>query len=192
MFAALKRKAQAPVQSTDLTEGLQRALRNPAREEGVAGDGAREPIRQALSALDAALARLEEAGSLVRQAARPVIEAASETDPGQRALLAERFDDVRQKIDTLLTEEDEPARPLLLAGAGRLTVQLAGASYIISPFPLSTAESGLDLPPPAEAFATHTEIADTLRRVETALERVARAMEVYSEDEAFLRTRLGG
>ena len=187
MFAL--RRSAAETDASDLSGALARVLRAPcARGDGDAGPGVPGACREALGVLADAMTVLTEAGAHVRRAAQHVIEAASQDDAG-RALAAERYDDARRAVDAALTDAPEGAITLLQPGAERLSVHLTGATYAIAPFPLSTDEYGLDLPPPTHGFVSHAEVADTLRRVEVALERIGRARAVYEEDAAFLRRR---
>ena len=187
MFAS---KRQAPQTETcDVSAAVARVMRQPSpiSSEGK-GPGVVGACQHAVAVLTEALETLRVASGKVREAAGHVIEAASAED-AERALLAEKYDDARQSVDAALAEASEGARTLLQVGAERMTVELKGATYAVSPFPLSTDEYGLDLPPPQHGFVSHAEVADTLRRVEIALERIGRVITVYEEDMAFLRLR---
>ena len=162
------------------------SARNPNAEGK--GPGVAGACQEALGILAEAQAALAAAGEGVREAASHVIEAAG-ADDAERALLAERYDDARRRVGAVLEGAGEGALTLLQPGAERLSVHLTGAVYAVSPFPLSVDEYGLDLPPPEHGFVSHAEVADTLRRVEIALERIGRARAVYDEDIAFLRRR---
>ena len=145
-----------------------------------------DPRAQAVAMLDACLAVAREASGVMREAAAHVIEAAGEADEAPRALLAERYDDARGRIDAMRADMPDDARTLLGEEAAVLDVPLRGAVYAVAPFPLGTGEAGLDLPPPEDGFASHQEVAETLRRVELALERLSRVRAVYAADRAFL------
>ncbi|MBB4657870.1 hypothetical protein [Parvularcula dongshanensis] len=183
-----RRKSAAPETAVDFSASLSRALRKPTihREDGETGRAA-GPAIQAIEALEATLDVLNQAGGAVRDAARHVIAAASQPDVAARALLAERYDDARAQVERLAQAAPEAAHILVAPMAERLSVPLQGATYAISPFPLTLEEQGLDLPPPNDGFETHAEIAETLRRVETAIERIGRASVVYAKDRAFLQ-----
>ena len=140
----------------------------------------------AVDTLAESLRVVAEAARVMREAAALVIEAAGEPDEGPRALLAERYDDARMRVDAFQEAMPAAAEPLLGLQAATLEVPLRGATYAVAPFPLVTGEAGLDLPPPEDGFATHGEVADTLRRVELALERLARLRAVWTADHAFL------
>ena len=189
MFAL--RKPAAETATGDLSGAVARILRAPRATDPDAegkGPGVVGACEAALAVLTDAQECLENASSSVREAAGHVIEAAGADDAG-RALLAERYDDARRSVDNALETATEGALSLLSPGAERLSVHLTGAVYAVAPFPLSTDEYGLDLPPPEHGFVSHAEVADTLRRVEIALERIGRAQAVYEQDAAFLRAR---
>lgn len=196
MFALRKPAAETAKGATkavggDLSAAIARINRAPAAHDPEAakrGPGVAGACEQALAVLADAQEVLASAAASVRQAAQHVIEAAS-ADDAERALLAERYDDARRAVEGALGTATEGALSLLSPGAERLSVHLKGAVYAVSPFPLSVDEFGLDLPPPQHGFVSHAEVADTLRRVEIALERIGRARAVYDEDASFLRRR---
>ena len=185
MFAL--RRAAAETTACDLTQALARAERQVARR-GADDGGVPNACAEALGLLGEAMSVLSEAAGIVRVAATHVI-AAAQADDAERALLAERYDDARASVDRMLEGAPEGARALLSVGAQRLSIHLRDAVYAIAPFPLTTGEEGLDLPPPTQGFVSHAEVADTLRRVEVALERIGRVRDVYEQDQAFLRGR---
>ena len=181
------RRAKESQPAGDLSARLSAVMRRSAapRAEEAEGLGL-DPKLQAVGVLDDALAVIAEVSTLVREAAGHVIGAAGEAEEGPRALLAERYDDHRRRIDERQGELTEGAAHLHSIGATALDVPLRGATYAIAPFPLDTSKTGLDLPPPEDGFATHQEVADTLRRVELALERLSRVRAIYLADRAFL------
>ena len=178
-------KDQAP--TGDLTTRLHAVRRCSAAPSANEADGLTPDARlAAVAALAEALRVVTKAAGVMREAAELVIEAAGEPDEGPRALLAERYDDARMRVDAFQEAMPAAAEPLLGLQAATLEVPLRGATYAVAPFPLVTGEAGLDLPPPEDGFATHGEVADTLRRVELALERLARLRAVWTADHAFL------
>ena len=193
MFALRKPAAETPAEGAGggLSAAIARINRASAAVDPDAagkGPGVAGACEQALTVLTDAQEVLAQASTSVREAAQHVIQAAS-ADDAERALLAERYDDARRGVEAALGTATEGALSLLQPGAERLSVHLRGAVYAVAPFPLSVDEYGLDLPPPQHGFVSHAEVADTLRRVEIALERIGRAKAVYDEDAAFLRRR---
>ena len=193
MFALRKPSAETPAEGAGggLAAAIARINRAPAAVDPDAsgkGPGIVGACEEALAVLAEAQDVLAQASACVREAAQHVITAAS-ADDAERALLAERYDDARRGVEAALDAASEGALSLLRPGAERLSVHLTGAVYAVAPFPLSVDEYGLDLPPPQHGFVSHAEVADTLRRVEVALERIGRAKAVYEEDAAFLRRR---
>lgn len=183
-LAAKKAKESGP--TGDLSSRLAAVRRCPAAPREAEGPAAPDQRAGAVAALDACLRIVADASAIMRDAAAHVITAASEPDEGARALLAERYDDARRRIDAMQAELAEEAGSLMGPGAAALDVPLRGAVYAVAPFPLDTGEAGLDLPPPEDGFATHQEVAETLRRVELALERLSRVRAIYTADRAFL------
>lgn len=190
MFA-LRQKVAESSAPCDISSALARVLKhqklNENNDSNSAGSVAGS-CQDALRIIEEAQIVLSEASRSVRKAAAHVIDAAS-ADDAERALLAEKYDDARRQVEAAMGAAPEGAASLLRHDAERLSVHLTGAVYAIAPFPLTTDEFGLDLPPPQHGFVSHAEVADTLRRVEIALERIGRAKAIYDEDAAFLRRR---
>ena len=184
----------------DLSARLDRIRRRSAapvqREDGSEADPCEDAGRQLRAALDVLVAASEH----IRAAATHVIAAAGEGDEGARALLAEKYDDARQAVEALSAPPEEEVDEdgyaveadlaLTQVGCPGLAVPLRGATYAVAPFPLTTGEEGLGLTPPEDGFATSTEVAATLRRVEIALERIERVRDVYDRDARFLATQV--
>ena len=184
LIAARRPKDASP--AGDLSARLDAVMRRSAAVVTDETGEVFDPKAHAVGVLDAALSVIAEASRVMRDAAAAVIEAAARTTDAQRAILAERYDDGRERIDAMQAALPHDAGLLLAVGAQPLDVPLRGAVYAVAPFPLGSDEAGLDLPPPEDGFASHQEVAETLRRVEIALERLSRVRAIYLADRAFL------
>ncbi len=178
----------------DIAAGVNRALKRTAMPERDTEDKDPENhVREALGSIEAALYTIDRIRDTLEQACEVVVSAREVDDPGGRALLAERYDELRLSVDTALTNADPRAATLIGDGQRHLDVALGGkARYSISPTRLDTSESGLCLTPPGEAFATDEEIDHILGELDTALNHSDRAAAAYCRDAQYLIARMNG
>ncbi len=178
----------------DVAGGLNRALRNSK----AAGDQPSEriedhPVRDALGSIEAALYAIDRIRDTLEQGCELVISAKDVEDAGGRALLAERYDELRLSIDRTLTDADPRAVMLLGGGQRHLDVHLGGKTrYSVSPMSLDLTERGLNLSPPRNAFAELDEVDLTLDELDRALGRADRAAATYCRDAQYLIARMNG
>jgi len=176
----------------DATAGVNRALRG-AQAAGTRGADAPSdnPARAALAAIEAALYAIDRIRDALEQACEVALSAKSVKDAGGRALLAERFDELRLSINAVVENVDERASVLIGKANKHLDVQLGGKTrYSVSPMRLDASEKGLNLSPPREAFATFEEIDAALAELDNALARTDRAAANYCRDAQYLIARM--
>ncbi|WP_428408759.1 hypothetical protein [Hyphococcus sp.] len=176
----------------DVAGGLDRALRNRrAVIEENHHDAQENPVRDALAAIEAALYAIDRVRDILEQACEVALSAKDVDEAGGRALLAESYDELRLSINEALEKIDPRAAVLIGKGQRHIDVTLAGrARYSVSPFRLDVSEKGLDLPPPADAFATYEEIDDILDHLDKALGKADRAAASYCRDAQYLIARM--
>lgn len=177
----------------DLQAGMARALRAVASqaEAEPASDG--DPIRDALSSIEAALYSIDTVRDLIEQAYEVTLSAQDVEDAGGRALLAESYDDLRLSINKTIDGLDERAAALIGKNPHHLDVKLEGkAHYSVTPTRLDISAKGLNLDPPRDAFATFEEITQVLGELDSALKKADRAAAGYCRDAQFLIARLAG
>ncbi len=135
-------------------------------------------IEDALIAIDAIRAALDEMAELVRDAS------ASE-DEARRALLADRYDDLRSAINEASGAMSKDTSVLTSHGRARLEVSLdrtGRTKHVVRGADLSAGTHGLDLPPPLEAFGTADELASVASAIEAGYARLERAGSVLLDD----------
>ena len=176
----------------DTTAGVNRALRG-ARSAAVRAEDAQQenPARAALSAIEASLYAIDRIRDALEQACEVALSAKSVKDVGGRALLAERYDELRLSINSVVENVDERASVLIGKSAKHLDVHLGGKTrYSVSSTRLDTSEKGLNVSPPREAFATFEEIDSALQELDNALVRTDRAAANYCRDAQYLIARM--
>lgn len=135
-------------------------------------------IEDALIAIDAIRAALDEAGELTG-------EALAVTDEARRALYAERYDDLRHAITEASGATVKAPDCLTAHARARLEVLLdpAGRSrHVVRGCDLSSGSEGLELPPPLEAFASNEEIESARSAIAAAFARLDRATQIFLDD----------
>ncbi len=193
----LGRKGQGgetEIPELDVAAGLNRALNNARRPAPDAAAGHAEqsnPVRDALTAIEAALYAIDRVRDILEQACEVAVSAREVEDAGGRALLAESYDELRLSIDEALEKIDPRAGVLIGKNNRHLDVALGGkARYSVSPVRLDISDKGLDLAPPRDAFAEIEEIDAALAQLDKALSRADRAAASYCRDAQYLIARM--
>ena len=178
----------------NVAAGVDRALKRvDMPEQNTDNNDPESEVRDALGAIEAALYAIDRIRDTLEQACEVVLSAKDIDDPGGRALLAERYDELRLSVDSALQNADPRAAVLIGNGQRHFDVSLGGkARYSISPARLDTSERGLCLTPPADAFAADAEIERILEELDTALNRADRAGAAYCRDAQYLIARMNG
>lgn len=184
--------SQDEIPAMDVAAGLDRALRNRRANVEEPDQETREnPVRDALTAIEAALYAIDRVRDILEQACEVAISAKDVDEAGGRALLAESYDELRLSINESLDKIDPRGAVLIGKGQRHIDVMLGGRTkYSVSPIRLDVGEKGLDLPPPADAFATYDEIDNVLSKLDKALGRADRAAASYCRDAQYLIARM--
>ena len=195
-----KRKPK-PEETPRVTAGaIKRALRslpssNNSRSAAILG----QSIATALSTIETAVLAIDVVNDSLREAASLAREASNTDNPARRALLAERFDDVRSEIDATVGSATHN-RVNLINGrliGGKLTTfevpldQEGRSGIAISVVNLTTGARGLSLSPPRSAFAEDDEITMILDEIDRAQTRIAEVSIRFADHAAFIANRLG-
>ncbi len=185
--------AKDALPALDVAGGVDRALRGARRrhERPALSANDENPVRDALTAIEAALYAIDRVRDILEQACEIAISAKEVEDAGGRSLLAESYDELRLSINEALEKIDPRAAQLIGKNHRHIDVMLGGrARYSISPARMDISEDGLDLPPPAEAFVDETEIDMVLTKLDSALSRADRAAANYCRDAQYLIARM--
>ncbi len=176
----------------DVAGGLDRAMRNRrAVIEDPDPESRENPVRDALTAIEAALYAIDRVRDILEQACEVAISAKDIGEAGGRALLAESYDELRLSINEALDKIDPRAAVLIGKGQRHIDVMLGGRTkYSVSPIRLDVSEKGLDLPPPVDAFSSYEEIDNVLSQLDLALGRADRAAASYCRDAQYLIARM--
>lgn len=175
--------------------GLARLKAQHKLQEGQRASDVLSAVGEPLAALETALSVIDRLRTMIAEA-EELLAAAREGDIATRALLAERYDEVRLDIGQVV-HETKAAGFILLARGGpgiRFKVGTANAkkSVAIRSVNLESGPEGIDLPPPESGFADNEELDLIEHRLIAASERVTRAAEVFVADAALLSSAVLG
>lgn len=190
-----KAKPDEELPELDIAGGLSRALRAPApiADKQNPEKDEHHPVRDALGAIEAALYAIDRIRDTLEQACEVALSAKDVEDIGGRALLAERYDELRLSVDYIIAHADPRAAVLIGGGQRHLDVHLGGKTrYSVAATPLDVSERGLGLTPPQEAFANFEEIERTLQELDRALHIADRSAASYCRDAQYLIARMNG
>ncbi|MBL4618719.1 MAG: hypothetical protein JKX88_01310 [Marinicaulis sp.] len=179
----------------DVTAGVNRALRGATNTINTKSSekDTESIVRVALLAIEAALYTIDLIRDILEQACEVAVSAKSVKDVGGRALLAERYDELRLSINDVLENIDPSAAQLVGQAPRHLDVWLGGkARYSVSSTRLDVSESGLNISPPRNAFSTFEEIDEALKELDSGLARADRAAASYCRDAQYLIARMKG
>lgn len=178
----------------DIAGGVTRALKGTgvkAQQETKKIDDT--PVREALGAIEAALYAIDKIRDMLEQACEVAISAKDNEDAGGRALLAERYDEMRLSVDAIINEADPRAVSLIGKSPRHLDVKLCGKTrYSVASMRLDTSDKGIGLSPPRDAFSSDEEIDKTLEEIDRALGLADRAGAGYCRDAQYLIARMNG
>ncbi|MCC6921335.1 MAG: hypothetical protein IT548_19250 [Alphaproteobacteria bacterium] len=168
----------------DMVIDVARARLALARKGRAAGPAA-PAIRAALGSIEDALIAIDAIRAALDEAAELVTEALGAKDEARRALYADRYDDLRHAITEASGATVKEADCLTAHARARLEVALDGNGrmrHIVRGCDLSSGNEGLDLPPPLEAFAGDAEIEAARDAIAAAFARLDRAAQVFLDD----------
>lgn len=193
----LGKKQPAPEETTpalNVEAGVNRALRgSKSNGDPNAARGDINPVRKALGAIEAALYAIDRIRDTLEQACEVALSARDLEDVGGRALLAERYDELRLSVDYTIEQADPRAAILIGKSQRHLDVKIGTAArYSVSPIRLDSSDRGLGLSPPRDAFASDEEIDAVLEELDRALARADRAAGNYCRDAQYLIARMNG
>ncbi|WP_148235288.1 hypothetical protein [Parvularcula bermudensis] len=148
-----------------------------------------EPLRVAIITLDDACMVLDGVRAQLRDIAEPVIAAAADPDPANRALFADEYDEHRERFHSFRLDDQDPAAAILGESSTAMSIDLPnGTAYRVGRFSLGQ-QAELTLPPPVTAFADHGEIAEILGAIDAAFSVLDGALVRYRQDSRFLSAR---
>ena len=175
----------------DLSASLVRALHNPLKTAAAPTKTRPDAeIRTALTNIEATFYAIDAIRELLVEACQLVLKAKDIDDLAGRSLLAEQYDEMRERLNGIIAALDPEADALIGPTAKPLQVTLNASTYMVQTCRLDISETGLNLTPPAMAFESLSEIAAKLGELDGAVSKVDRASQFYMQDAQFLIRKL--
>lgn len=193
-FAGLRARKERdePTPEINFAAGLNRVLQSHSSAQKARPKHDAKPFHDALAAIEGALYVIDQLHEVLAQANDVALAARAVQDAGQRALLAETYDELRLKINEALDNLDTDAARLLGRARKAFSVPLGDkTAYTISPSRLDISAAGLNLTPPREAFSALEEIAATMGELDAASVKLERVAAGYCRDAQYLITKMG-
>lgn len=180
-------------------EAMERALRGTSRHGGsVSAAELGQRIATSLSTVETAVLAIDAVSNLLREAGDLASDAARSDDPGRRALLAGRYDDLRSEIDAIVGSASHN-RVNLIAGrrsprhpaSFEIMLDMEGRRGIAIPISnLTTSAEGLALSPPRSAFEVDEEIDMILCEIDRARDVTENAAACLADHAALVAERI--
>ena len=182
----------APIDPVDIRSGIDRALRQ-VRRVGVAAS-VTETAARAVSTVEGTLVAIDSIHSYLSEALELTAEALAHPDETKRAMIADRYEELRSRIDTVAA--GATFEGINLIDGARKTIEFTipeggHPRHAIGHITLVAGERGLSLKSPSELFATNDEIEAARLSLFAARQRLDRAAETFLNQASLLAPHLG-
>jgi len=188
-----QRRKTEPEAAADAVTAIDRALRHAAAKDPHALREQTGIITRAIDALEAAAQGVDSVAALIAEARDLADSAAATGSEAKRALIAERYNDVIEAIDSACEGATAHGVNLIDDGDAEIEIDLqerGGVKLAVRHARLTRGIGGLKLSPAREAFADNAEIDHARQELDAALERIDGLSERFCADAAFLSERL--
>ncbi len=183
----------APVDPVDIRSGIDRALRQ-SRRTNDAPTTFTETAARAVASVEGTLVAIDSIHSYLSEALDLTAEALAHPDPTKRAMIADRYEELRQHIDTVAA--GATFEGVNLIDGARATIELVMPEggqprHAIGHITLVAGERGLSLKAPSEQFASDDEIDAARLTLMAARQRLERAAETFLNQASVVAPHLG-
>lgn len=177
----------------DIRFGIDRVLRN-TRKPQTTPRTVEEAAARAVAAVEGTLVAIDSINEYLMEALELTTEALKTSDPAKRALIADRYEELRSSIDTVAAGASFQGVNLIDSGRDALEIRLPAAGeprHAISHITLVAGERGLSIKSPAELFASEDEIDAARQTLIAARLRLDRATDTFLNQASMLAPHLG-
>ena len=184
---------EAPVEPVDIRSGIDRALRQTRRSNTGTATLA-ETAARAVAAVEGTLVAIDSIHNCLSEALELTAEALAHPDDTKRAMIADRYEDLRARIDTIAG--GATFEGVNLIDGARKTIELTMPEcgqprHAIGHITLVAGERGLALKAPSELFSSNDEIEAARMSLLSARQRLERAAETFLNQASVLAPHLG-
>jgi len=177
----------------DIRFGIDRVLRSTRKPKATPGT-VEEAAARAVTAVEGTLVAIDTINEYLMEALDLTTEALKTSDPAKRAMIADRYEELRSNIDTVAAGASFQGVNLIDSGRDALEIKLPAAGeprHAISHITLVAGERGLSIKSPAELFASEDEIDAARQTLIAARLRLDRATDTFLNQASMLAPHLG-
>jgi flagellin-like hook-associated protein FlgL len=183
----------APVDPVDIRSGIDRALRQSRRTSAQPASFA-ESAARAVAAVEGTLVAIDSISSYLNEALDLTAEALAHPDATKRAMIADRYEELRQHIDTVAAGATFEGVNLIDSARAAIELVLPDGGqprHAIGHVTLVAGERGLSLKSPSEHFASNDEIEAARLTLMAARQRLDRAAETFLNQASIVAPHMG-
>lgn len=182
----------APVDPVDIRSGIDRVLRQTRRGTPMPASFA-ETAARAISTVEGTLVAIDSINDYLTEALDLTAAALSHPDITKRAMIADRYEELRTRIDTVAA--GATFEGVNLIDGARATIELTVPEggqprHAVGHITLVAGERGLSLKAPSEQFASNDEIEAARLSLFAARQRLDRAAETFLNQASMLAPHL--
>jgi hypothetical protein len=182
----------APVDPVDIRSGIDRALRHVRHTW--TPTSVVEASARAVSTVEGTLVAIDTIHGYLSEALELTAEALSHPDETKRAMIADRYEELRSRVDTVAGGATFEGVNLIDGARGSIEVIIPEGGHprhAIGHITLVAGERGLSLKAPSELFASNDEIEAARLSLFAACQRLDRAAETFLNQASLLAPYLG-
>lgn len=182
---------EAPVDPVDIRSGIDRALRQARRSAG--STTLAETAARAVSTVEGTLVAIDTIHTYLSEALELTAEALAHPDETKRAMIADRYEELRSRIDTVAAGATFEGVNLIDGARAAIEVMLPDGGqprHAIGHITLVAGEKGLSLKAPSELFASNDEVEAARLSLFAARQRLDRAAETFLNQASLLAPHL--
>jgi len=183
----------APVDPVDIRSGIDRALRQARRGAFTPANFA-ESAARAVSTVEGTLVAIDTIHSYLTEALELTAAALAHPDATKRAMIADRYEELRQHIDTVAAGATFESVNLIDGARAAIEIVFPDGGqprHAIGHITLVAGERGLSLKAPSEQFSTNDEVEAARLSLFAARQRLDRAAETFLNQASVLAPHLG-
>ena len=183
----------APVDPVDIRSGIDRALRH-TRKAAITPKTVEEAAARAVAAVEGTLVAIDSITDYIKEALDLTASALATPDTTKRAMIADRYEELRTRIDTVAAGASFEGVNLIDSGRESIEIKLPAAGeprHSIGHITLVAGERGLSLKAPSELFISNDEIEVARHTLFAARERLGRAADTFLNQASVLAPHLG-
>lgn len=183
----------APVDPVDIRSGIDRALRQTRRGPAMPASFT-ESAARAVATVEGTLVAINSIHSYLTEALELTAEALAHPDTTKRAMIADRYEELRQHIDTVAAGATFEGVNLIDGARAAIELVLPDGGqprHAIGHVTLVAGERGLSLKSPSEHFASNDEIEAARLTLFAARQRLERAAETFLNQASVVAPHMG-